>query len=122
MLGGGADRSPDKVGDYNLNSVVLINSVGDRVELPMGTIAELNVFEDIYSNAVTGTAHIVDAYNIIANAALQGNERIAFTLSTDPREDTADAIKPSTPQDPPLPHSRDPGGLEIALAITPPTG
>jgi len=82
MLGGGADRSPDKVGDYNLNSVVLINSVGDRVELPMGTIAELNVFEDIYSNAVTGTAHIVDAYNIIANAALQGNERIAFTLST----------------------------------------
>jgi len=82
MLGGGADRSPDKVGDYNLNSVVLINSVGDRVELPMGTIAELNVFEDIYSNAVTGTAHIEDAYNIIANAALQGNERIAFTLST----------------------------------------
>ena len=47
---------------------------------------------------------------------------IAFTLSTDPLEETAEAIKPSTPQLPPLPHSLDPGGLEIALAIIPPTG
>ena len=47
---------------------------------------------------------------------------IAFTLSTEPREDTADAIKPSTPHEPPSPHSREPGGLEIAFAITPPTG
>ena len=47
---------------------------------------------------------------------------IAFTLSTEPREETAEAIKPSTPHEPPLPHSRDPGGLEIAFAMTPPTG
>ena len=69
MSGPGADRHPDKVADYNLSTIILINSVGDRVGLPMGTITELNVFEDIYSNAVTGTAHIVDAHNIIANAA-----------------------------------------------------
>ena len=49
-------------------------------------------------------------------------DMIAFTLSTDPLEETAEAIKPSTPQLPPLPHSLDPGGLEIALAIIPPTG
>jgi hypothetical protein len=47
---------------------------------------------------------------------------MAFTLSTEPREETAEAIKPSTPQLPPSPHSREPGGLDIALAITPPTG
>ena len=45
------------------------------------------------------------------------NARTASTL-----EETAEAISPSTPQEPPLPHSRDPGGLDIAFAITPPTG
>ena len=47
---------------------------------------------------------------------------MALTLSTDPLDDTADAISPSTPQLPPFPHSLDPGGFEIALAIIPPTG
>ena len=95
MSGPGADRHPDKVADYNLSTIILINSVGDRAELKLGTIAELNVFEDIYSNAVTGTAHIVDTYNIISNASLQGNERLAFKLSTPgvstDRIDTVDA-------------------------------
>ena len=48
MSGPGADIHPDKVADYNLNTIILINSVGDRGELPMGTITELNVFEDIF--------------------------------------------------------------------------
>ena len=57
-----------------------------------------------------------------AKPELRNPEIIAFTLSTEPREETAEAISPSTPQEPPLPHSRDPGGLDIAFAITPPTG
>ena len=57
-----------------------------------------------------------------AKPELRSPDKIALTLSTDPREETADAIKPSTPHDPPESHSRDPGGFEIAFAITPPTG
>ncbi len=87
-------------GDFTLknpndNGVVLVNSVGERQNLTLGTIAELNIFEDINSNAVTGTMHIVDAYNIISNASLQGNERLIFKLSTpgtsSSREDIVDA-------------------------------
>ena len=87
-------------GDFTLknpndNGVVLVNSVGERQNLTLGTIAELNIFEDINSNAVTGTMHIVDAYNIISNASLQGNERLIFKLSTPGtsgnREDIVDA-------------------------------
>ena len=74
-------------GDFTLknpndNGVVLVNSVGERQNLTLGTIAELNIFEDIESNAVIGTMHIMDAYNIISNASLQGNERLIFKLST----------------------------------------
>ena len=87
-------------GDFTLtnpndNGVVLVNSVGERQNLTLGTVAELNIFEDIESNAVIGTMHILDAYNIISNASLQGNERLIFKLSTPGalggREDIIDA-------------------------------
>ena len=47
---------------------------------------------------------------------------MALTLSTEPRDETADAIRLGTPQEPPSSQGREPGGLEMALAITPPTG
>jgi hypothetical protein len=48
----------------------------------MGTIAELNIYEDINRGALTGSMIIVDSSNIIAKTPLQGNERISFKLST----------------------------------------
>ena len=95
---GGADASsPDFPGDYNLNTLQIITSVNEPVPLPMGIIAELNIFEDIYSNAVTGTVHIIDNQNIISQAGLQGNERLVLKLSTPgnsgDRIDTVDATE-----------------------------
>ena len=49
-------------------------------------IAELNVFEDINSNAVTGSMYLLDNYNIVTQAELQGNERLSFKLSTPGRQ------------------------------------
>ena len=73
----------DFPGAYNLsNPVILVNSVGERQNLALGIIAELNIYEDIHSNAVTGSIHIMDAYNLISNDSLQGNERLIFKLST----------------------------------------
>lgn len=85
----------DFPGDYNLQNITLVNSVGERLGLRLGTVTELNVYEDINFNAVTGSMHIVDAHNIITNASLQGNERLLFKLSTPgvtgAIEDTIDA-------------------------------
>ena len=85
----------DFAGDYNLGTIFLINSFGERLKLEMGIVAELNVYEDIYSNAVRGTMHMFDSNNIISNARLHGNERLMFRLSTpgvsNKREDTVDA-------------------------------
>ena len=81
---GGANINEDlsRVGDFNLSTVSIINHIGDQYPLPFGgVIAELNIYEDIEHNAITGTAHIIDSYNIIANEELHGNERLIFKLN-----------------------------------------
>jgi hypothetical protein len=99
MAGGGKAYGQDIafVGDYNLETLILINSVGEPLKLAMGTVVELNVYEDINANAVTGSIHIIDSHNIISNASLQGNERLVFKLSTPGvkgvRVDTVDATE-----------------------------
>ena len=72
----------DYAGDYNLGTILLVNSIGETLPLAMGTVAELNIYEDIDANAVTGSIHMIDFNNIITNAKLQGNERLIFKLST----------------------------------------
>ncbi len=47
---------------------------------------------------------------------------MAFTLPTEPFEATAVATSPGTPQEPPSSQAREPGGFEIAFAISPPIG
>ena len=102
MAGGGADtgastnNSLTRVGDFNLSNVSIINHLGDKYPIPFGgVLAELNIYEDIEHNAVTGTAHIVDSFNMIANEELHGNERLVFKLSTPGRpghvQDSVDA-------------------------------
>ena len=85
-----------RVGDFNISTVGIINHLGDYYPIPFGgVIAELNIYEDIEHNAITGTAHIVDSYNMIANEELHGNERLVFKLSTPGRpghiQDSVDA-------------------------------
>ena len=76
----------EQVEDYKISDVVIRNSVGKRLNIPIGVIAELNVFEDINSNAVTGSMYLLDNYNIVTQAELQGNERLSFKLSTPGRQ------------------------------------
>jgi len=47
---------------------------------------------------------------------------MAITFATDPFAAWATDTKPGTPQLPPLSQGRDPGGLLIHWAISPPTG
>jgi|TARA_B110000858_G_scaffold76401_1_gene88640 hypothetical protein len=71
----------DKAGDYNLSHIDLINHKGDTLDLKL-IVVELNIYESIYKNAVTGTVVITDAKNQIGRLQIQGLERISFKLST----------------------------------------
>ena len=73
--------SPEFAGDYNLDSINLIGNDGNVIDIKR-LVAELNIFESIYSNSVTGSVVITDTLNLIARLPLQGTERIAFKLST----------------------------------------
>ena len=73
--------SIDKAGDYNLSHIDLINHRGDIIDLKY-IVIELNIYESIYKNSVTGSVVITDAKNQIGRLEMQGLERVAFKLST----------------------------------------
>ena len=76
----------EQVEDYKISDIVIRNSVGKRLNIPVGVITELNIFESIDNNAVTGSMYLIDNYNIVTQAELQGNERLSFKLSTPGRQ------------------------------------
>ena len=77
-------KTPEHIefaGDYNLDHVFLHNHKGDKVDIKKVMI-ELNLFESIYKNALTGSIVITDTQNLIAKLEINGTERISFKLST----------------------------------------
>ena len=76
-----SSEKPEFAGDYVLERVVLINHVGFKVDIK-NIMIELNIYESIYKNAVTGSIVIADEGNQIARMSIQGLERIAFHLKT----------------------------------------
>ena len=71
----------DFAGDYKLDNVFLHNHLGEITDIK-GVMIELNIFESIYSNALTGSIVIADAQNLIGKLQINGTERISFKLST----------------------------------------
>tara|TARA_X000000950_G_scaffold284780_1_gene388709 strand:+ start:131 stop:1627 length:1497 start_codon:yes stop_codon:yes gene_type:complete len=68
-------------GDYNLNNIVLIGHSGEAVDIkPL--MLELNIYEGIYSNSITGSIVIGDSQNLISKLPIQGTERLSFKIST----------------------------------------
>ena len=79
-----ATKTPNTIefaGDYDLNHVFLHNHLKEITDIKKMMI-ELNVFESIFNNALTGSLVITDAQNLIAKLELNGTERISFKLST----------------------------------------
>ena len=58
-----------------------MNHVGFKVDVKH-IMLELNIYESIYNNAVTGSIVIADEGNQIARMSIQGLERISFHLKT----------------------------------------
>ena len=74
-------------GDYDLNHVFLHTHLKEVFDIK-GMMVELNVFESIFKNALTGSIVIADAQNLIAKLELNGTERISFRLATPGALDT----------------------------------
>ena len=87
---------PDFAGDYILENVVLTNHKGQKVNVKE-IMTEMNIYESIYKNAVTGSIVLTDSTNLIARMSIQGLERLSFHLKTPGishgREDVVDATE-----------------------------
>ena len=87
---------PDFAGDYILENVVLTNHKGQKVNVKE-IMTEMNIYESIYKNAVTGSIVLTDTTNLIARMSIQGLERLSFHLKTPGishgREDVVDATE-----------------------------
>ena len=75
-------------GDYNLTNVVLHNHEGEGLTPDKKghdikqLVRELNIYESIYQQAVTGSVVITDTTNLIGNLPIQGTETLSFKVST----------------------------------------
>lgn len=66
--------------DIRLKEVVL--KVGnDKIDVKR-LLVQINLFEDLYSNALTGSVTFADAINLIGNAPLVGQEELILTYRT----------------------------------------
>ena len=90
--------SMEFAGDYNLNNILLVNheakeetGIVDIKRMAM----ELNIYESIFNNAVTGTMVITDAQNVIAKLPIQGTERLMFKISTPGTKDITTIVDAS---------------------------
>ena len=75
------DGNIQQPGDYILPDIVLVSHDGNAMAI-RDMVIELNIYESIYKNAVTGTLVLFDTQNLIQNLPIQGTERLIFKLST----------------------------------------
>ena len=79
-----ANKTPNTIefaGDYDLNHVFLHNHMKEITDIKK-MMVELNIYESIFNNSLTGSLVITDAQNLIAKLEINGTERISFKLST----------------------------------------
>ena len=75
-------------GDYNLTNIVLHNHEGEGLTSDKkghdikSLVQELNIYESIYKNALTGSIVMTDTTNLIGNLPIQGTETLSFKITT----------------------------------------
>ena len=73
-------------GEYSLDHCHLLTSGGIRVDLSATTI-QLDLFEEIYTNGITGTITVADTNGIIQNAQVIGQDYFCLLYTSDAADD-----------------------------------
>ena len=64
-------------GEFNLEKCELISSAGVSADIS-GIIVEINIFESIFANALTGSIILTDTNNLSDNMPIIGQEYISL--------------------------------------------
>ena len=68
-------------GEFSLEKCELISSAGVSADISR-IIVEINIFEDIFSTALTGSIIIADTNNLVDNMPIVGQEYVSFRITT----------------------------------------
>ncbi len=68
-------------GEYELTDLRLYTGSGEVIDLSFSYLA-LDIYENIFSNGLTGTITIIDTNNLIMNAPITGQEFLSFKIKT----------------------------------------
>ena len=70
-------------GDFKIEKAQLISPTGGRANLLTDVhIVEINIFEDIFKNAIVGSIIIADTKNIITQLPIMGQEFLRLKIAT----------------------------------------
>ena len=75
-------------GDYRLDGIILHNHQNEGIDVDdkgidiQKLVVEMNIYEGINKQSITGSLVIADSINLIGNLPIQGTERLSFKLST----------------------------------------
>ena len=81
--------------NYTMPNLVIVSNDGNAYEISEYML-ELNIYEDIHKNAVTGTLVMLDPVNLIGKLPLQGTERLMFKLGTPGTSGTGSLVVDAT--------------------------
>ena len=68
-------------GEFTLDRCDLITASGNKVNL-IGLVNELNIFENIYRNALSGTVSILDTNKVFSKGHVRGQDYLIIKIST----------------------------------------
>ena len=71
-------------GDYSAEEIILLGQSGDKqrnIDIS-DLVIELNIYEGIYKQSLTGSVVLLDSVGLIQQIPLTGNERISFKMTT----------------------------------------
>ena len=64
-------------GEYEIEEIRLFSSSGNIIPLN-GLVAQLEIFEDIFSSAMSGSITLLDTNRIVLNLPIIGQEYLSF--------------------------------------------
>ena len=68
-------------GEYDLTDLRLYTGSGEVINLSL-SYQMIDIYENMFSNGLTGTITIVDTNNLIMNAPITGQEFLSFKITT----------------------------------------
>jgi len=77
----------NKAGEYRLSKVILESYDGDQLDIT-SLILEINIYEDLFSNGLSGNLIISDAVDVPQTFPITGFEKIKFKLASPGLDDT----------------------------------